>query len=123
MTRRSIHSAIRSLVLLVLAIPGTAIAVAEDRVVPVDSIGERRWIGAAWQPSRLQDWRIEDGRLVNDDARLPVRTAHALTLRLDPKTPSSPISLVTTVRAVGEGRLEPGSFAGILLGVHAVIRV
>ncbi len=116
MSRCSISMSVRSLVLLVLAILGTAAAVAEDRVVPVDSMEDRRWIGAAWQPSRLQDWRIEDGRLVNDDARLPVRTAHALTLRLDPKTPASPISLVTTVRAVGDGRIEPGAFAGVLLG-------
>jgi alkaline phosphatase D len=91
-------------------------ASAEVRTVTVDEVEDRRWIGAAWQPSRLQDWRIDDGRLVNDDSRLPVRTAHALSLRLDPKSPTSPITISTTVRPVGEGKVEPGAFAGILLG-------
>ncbi len=87
-----------------------------ERRVEVDSEDDRRWTGSAWQPSRLQDWRIVDGRLVNDDARLPVRTAHVLEFRLDPDAASAPIILKTTVRPFGDGALETDAFAGILIG-------
>ena len=88
----------------------------EMRVVPVDDEDDRRWIGSAWQPSRLQDWRLLEGRLVNEDARLPVRTAHVLEFRLDPDAPSSPIVIKTTVRPFGDAPLEADAFAGILIG-------
>ena len=86
------------------------------RAATVDPVAARRWIGAGWQPSRLQDWRLEGGRLVNDDSRLPVRTAHALEFRIDPDAPASPLVIRTGLRAIGDGPLEPGAFAGILLG-------
>lgn len=86
------------------------------RTVTLDPVASRRWIGAGWQPSRLQDWRLDHGRLVNDDSRLPIRTAHALEFRIDPDSPASPLMIRTTVRTVGGGALEPGAFAGILLG-------
>ncbi len=88
----------------------------ESRQVEVEPEVDRRWIGAAWQPSRLQDWRILDGRLVNDDSRLPVRTAHVLPFRLEPDAPSAPIVIETTIRSVGDGPLEADAFAGILIG-------
>ena len=93
-------------------------AVANDDLhrVEIEPVEARRWIGAAWQPSRLQDWRIEQGRLVNDDGRLPVRTSHVLDGRLDPDAPTAAIVLETTIRPVGDGPLEPDAFAGILIG-------
>ena len=42
----------------------------------------RRWLGPDWHANRLQDWRLVDGRIVCDDSRLPVRTAHQLCTRL-----------------------------------------
>ena len=88
----------------------------EERRIPIDEVQSRRWIGAAWQPSRLQDWRLEDGRLVNDDSRLPVRTAHVLPLRIEPDGPESSLAISVDVRAVGGGPLDAGSFAGLLFG-------
>ena len=90
--------------------------VPEERVVSVDEEADRRWIGAGWQPSRLQDWRLLDGRLVNEDGRLPVRTAHVLEFRLDPDAPSAPIVITTQIRPFGDADLEADAFAGILLG-------
>ena len=91
--------------------------IAADRLsAVVDPVADRRWIGAGWQPSRLQDWRIEDGRLVNDDARLPVRTAHVLGFRIEPDAPQTPLTIRTRVAPRGGETLEPGAFAGILFG-------
>ena len=102
--------------LLPLASASVDAAVPGDRTIPIDALESRRWIGSAWQPSRLQDWRIEDGRLVNDDSRLPVRTAHVLPLRIDPDAPDTELRISVDVQAVGGGPLDAGSFAGVLFG-------
>ena len=89
----------------------------EGLSVRIDDVADRRWIGRDWQACRLQDWRIADGELVNEDSRLPIRTAHALVVRLAPDDPSEPIHLSTTIRPVGKGPLGASSFAGLLIGV------
>ncbi|MCP4797490.1 MAG: hypothetical protein GY885_15155, partial [Phycisphaeraceae bacterium] len=104
-----------SFALALTSVPADAFP-AEERTIPIEEIGPRRWIGAAWQPSRLQDWRLDDGRLVNDDSRLPVRTAHVLPLRIDPSDPETPLTISVDVRVVGGGPLEAGAFAGLLFG-------
>ncbi len=104
-----------SLALALTSVPADAF-LADERTIPIEEIGARRWIGAAWQPSRLQDWRLDDGRLVNDDSRLPVRTAHVLPLRIDPSDPETPLTISVDVRIVGGGPLEAGAFAGLLFG-------
>ena len=111
----------RSIVLPLLAslalvsVPADA-ALPKERTIPIEEIGSRRWIGAAWQPSRLQDWRLENGRLVNDDSRLPVRTAHVLPLRIAPEAPETALKISVDVRAEGGGPVDAGSFAGLLFG-------
>ena len=104
------------LVGLLAVVAANAFANDDVHRVEIEPVEARRWIGAAWQPSRLQDWRIEQGRLVNDDGRLPVRTSHVLNGRLDPDAPTAAIVLETTIRPVGDGPLEPDAFAGILIG-------
>lgn len=87
----------------------------DSRTILIDQVESRRWIGSAWQPSRLQDWRLEAGRLINDDSRLPIRTAHVLTLRLEPSSPTAALVIRVDVRPVGMP-VEAGAFAGVLIG-------
>ena len=54
-------SSLASFALVLTPVPAEAF-LAEERTIPIEEIGSRRWIGAAWQPSRLQDWRLENGR-------------------------------------------------------------
>lgn len=42
----------------------------------------RRWVGPQYWANRLQDWRVNDGRLECVNARLPMRTVHLLTRRI-----------------------------------------
>ena len=87
----------------------------DSRSITIDQVDARRWIGAAWQPSRLQDWRLESGRLINDDSRLPVRTAHVLPLRIEPSSPDSALIIQADLRPIGMP-VEAGAFAGVLIG-------
>ena len=101
--------------LVVGAPPIADSAPVDSRSISIDQVESRRWIGSAWQPSRLQDWRLEEGRLINDDSRLPIRTAHVLSLRLEPSSPTSPLVIRANVRPLGMP-VEDGAFAGILIG-------
>ena len=82
-----------------------------------ESESDRRWPGADWYVNRVQDWRIvAGGGLVNDDSRLPVRTANLLPVQIAPGDPTMPLVIRTTIEPVGDAPLEPGAFAGILFG-------
>ena len=47
-------------------------------VMDFNDVPDRRWLGANWHANRLQDWRVEDGRVecTRVSPRLPMRTAH-----------------------------------------------
>lgn len=49
-----------------------------------DSVNERVWVGAEFWPNRLQDWKIQNGRLecIAGNPRLLMRTAHLINSRL-----------------------------------------
>ena len=53
---------------------------------------------------------------INDDSRLPVRTANLLPVQVAPGDPTMPLLIRTTIEPVGDAPLEPGAFAGILFG-------
>jgi len=48
------------------------------------SVNERVWIGSEFWSNRLQDWKIQNGRLecIQNQARLMMRTSHLINLRL-----------------------------------------
>ena len=89
-------------------------------LAPTDSDApSRRWLGAEWYANRLQDWRRVDGRIVCDDSRLPVRTAHQLCTRIraNPSVHEKAglLRITTVVQPLG-GTITRGCFAGILFG-------
>ncbi len=79
----------------------------------------RRWLGPDWHANRLQDWRLVDGRIVCDDSRLPVRTAHQLCTRLranlSEHAKAGLVHITTVAQPLG-GTLTRGCFAGLLIG-------
>ena len=77
---------------------------------------DRTWIGRDWWANRLQDWAIEDGRLICIEARhrRPVRTAHWITRSLDLER--GDLSLEVEIEPADSGkRAGPDAFAGFLL--------
>jgi len=78
---------------------------------------DRTWIGKDWWANRLQDWAIEDGRLVCLQAgpRKPLRTAHWITRSID--TTTGPVNLSVDVAPADRGSVaSPVAFAGFLIG-------
>jgi alkaline phosphatase D len=81
-----------------------------------------RWLGPEWHANRLQDWRAEwlpSGvqRLVCDDSRLAVRTAHRLVERLEPAADAAGVAIIeVSVEPVGAVDGIADAFAGVLLG-------
>ena len=78
---------------------------------------DRTWIGREWWANRLQDWCIEDGRLVCLESRPTrgVRTAHWITNRL--AAGRKGLRLSVDIETGVEGlRAGPEAFAGFLLG-------
>ncbi len=78
------------------------------------------WLGPEWYANRLQDWHREGDTIVCDDSRLPVRTAHWLISRVEPKDGLSPTCSATislSVAPLGSGAsVGADDFAGLLLG-------
>lgn len=76
----------------------------------------RVWIGADFWANRLQDWRIQDGRLeCVAQPNLPMRTAHLLSHRLNGSTGQVDFSIqMGAVR--GEDAIHPESERGVLFG-------
>jgi len=76
----------------------------------------RTWIGADFWANRLQDWRIQDGRLeCIAQPNLPMRTAHVLSQRLNGRAAS--VTLSVELGPITDGKpIDPKSERGILLG-------
>ncbi|MDG2422842.1 MAG: alkaline phosphatase D family protein [Phycisphaerales bacterium] len=78
---------------------------------------DRTWIGRDWWANRLQDWQVEDGRLICLEARpnLPVRTAHWITRYL--AEGRNGLMLQVDLEPADAGKkASANAFAGFLLG-------
>jgi alkaline phosphatase D len=77
----------------------------------------RTWIGPEYWANRLQDWRINDGRLecLEDSPRKPMRTVHILTRRLSNRHSEFHIEVMTGMLSSLDTP-SPDSAAGVLLG-------
>lgn len=74
----------------------------------------RTWIGTAYWANRLQDWQLEEGRLICVDARRPLRTVHMLTRALKPER--GDLTMEATIGHTGNTTLSARDFAGFLIG-------
>lgn len=91
---------------------------------PSDAPSVTRWLGPEWYANRVQDWRVAEAgaeggaaRIVCDDSRLPVRTAHRLVERLEPAAGAAGVALIEIeVAPFGPVEGVRDGFAGILLG-------
>ena len=78
---------------------------------------DRTWIGQDWWANRLQDWAVQDGRLVCLMAgpKKPIRTAHWISRSLAPA--DGPVELSVDVEPGEPGAVSPPeAFAGFLVG-------
>jgi alkaline phosphatase D len=113
--RSTIYMVLRSTV--VLSVAGAVVnagAAAFESAWPAGLT--RTWVGPEYYADRLQDWRIQDGRLecVEASGGRPMRAVHLLVAALDDK----PGHLTMSVRT---GPIEPGprtaeSWSGFLIG-------
>jgi len=88
-----------------------------DFSVEVAEAVDRVWVGPDFYANRLQDWRVQNGRIesVEGSAAKPMRTLHLLTRSLS----ESAGSLVMSVRtgAIESGPAHEDSWSGFLIGV------
>ncbi|MCH2136086.1 MAG: alkaline phosphatase D family protein [Phycisphaerales bacterium] len=77
---------------------------------------DRTWIGRDWWANRLQDWALQDGRLVCLEAgpRKPIRTAHWISRSLQPEAGS--VHLSVDIESADAAVAPPEAFAGFLIG-------
>lgn len=78
---------------------------------------DQTWIGPDWWANRLQDWAVQDGRLIclESGPRKPLRTAHWISRSIDPA--NGPVSLSVDVGPALAGSVFPATaFAGFLIG-------
>lgn len=74
----------------------------------------RPWIGTEYWANRLQDWYLEEGRLVCVDARRPLRTVHLLSHALKPN--AGDLTMTAMLGHSGGAELGQRDFAGFLIG-------
>ena len=81
----------------------------------------RPWVGPDWHATRVQDWRLADGRVACQDGRPgPAGRTLALLTRTVTGPLTAPVGLTTTVEPVEpapDGAWEPGAHAGVLFGI------
>lgn len=92
------------------------VATAQDLAVDWSEVANRTWVGPEFWANRLQDWRVANGRLecVAANPRLPMRTVHVLTHRLQAGVGA--FFLQVDLGLVGTKKASPDSAAGFLLG-------
>ena len=76
---------------------------------------ERHWVGPDIWANRVQDWQVEDGRLVCNatSRRLPMRTAHCITREIAPGSASFHVSVRLGLVAENNN----SGWSGIIFGV------
>lgn len=77
----------------------------------------RTWVGPDYWSNRLQDWRVNMGRLecLNGDANKPMRTTHWLSGEISHKT--APFTIEVRTGSLGYYRAADGtSWSGLLIG-------
>lgn len=79
---------------------------------------DRTWVGPEYWANRLQDWRVENGRLecVEGSSRKPMRTVHLLTRRLGTEKGSLKMSVLTGPVSSPD-KISPEARTGFLVGV------
>jgi alkaline phosphatase D len=89
---------------------------ADSYLTDLSGTPDRVWIGSGFWANRLQDWRVEDHRIVcvEDAPRFPLRTLSLLEPFLSQESGSFEASVDI---GFGGGDVRDGAFAGLLLGV------
>jgi alkaline phosphatase D len=100
-------------VFLLLAIAGCGYQRPSE--VPLSDATERVWLGPDFYANRLQDWRLEDSRIVSVEgrARKPMRTVHLLSRTLDDGDGEFVVSAIVENAGVSG---SPDNWGGFLLG-------
>ncbi len=79
---------------------------------------DRTWIGSQYWANRLQDWRLQDGRVECIGHSRAVRTLHLLTRELGPKKGKLRMSVQTG--RINEAMVTDASWAGFLIGAGSL---
>lgn len=78
----------------------------------------RVWIGPEYWANRLQDWRVQNGRLecVQSAPQWPMRTIHLLTRRLNSGSADFTLSVRTGAAEAGNAGVAANAAVGFLVG-------
>ena len=87
-----------------------ALCISADLSVDFSESLDGTWIGPEFWANRLQDWRINDGRIECIDQRLAGRSVHLLTRRISPK--KGDVSLSVKLGAINPAMASEQSAAG-----------
>ncbi|MBC8406674.1 MAG: hypothetical protein H8E15_15755 [Planctomycetes bacterium] len=99
-----------------LPIPGLGPAEPEEFSYEWTVESDRTWIGPEFWANRLQDWRLQDGRLECISGRLPYRTLHLLSHRINDGDGDFRAELHLGLNGTPG---EKGAEAGFLIGAGA----
>ena len=80
-----------------------------------DEAPNQHWVGKDWHANRLQDWQVEDGRVICTEVaqRLPMRTLHLLTGTIN----GAFTAKVTTSTISQTDESNVNAWSGFLIGV------
>lgn len=101
---------------IMIVLAAAPVSRADEFVGDWSTTADRVWAGPAYWANRLQDWRVNDGRLecIQRQARYPMRTLHLLTHQLNGDSGH----LAVSVRAglIDDEQVGEQTAVGLLLG-------
>ena len=83
-----------------------------------NDVPNQYWIGPDWHANRLQDWQVDEGRVICTEAseRLPMRTLHLLTAKIDGEFTLQ----VTTGTVDTDSQSSGNAWSGVLMGAGSM---
>ena len=105
----------RAFLLVLILIASLSACQKKDGFIADFEDADRTWIGPQFWANRLQDWKLENGKLVCLNETNPMRTLHVLTNSLAERTGNFEVSVQLGLVEATEGKAS----AGILFGAGA----
>jgi len=112
---RAVPEVILSLLIAFLACASTAFG--RNGELPIAAESNRPWVGQHFFANRLQDWRLQNGRIecIESAARFPFRTVNVLTRSIGSDGGTFQLSVDVSLGS-GRSAAHEQALAGLLLG-------
>jgi len=110
-----------AVVMTLIAFPNSGKELLNDSAscrVSIPDVAGQTWIGQQWNANRLQDWKIQDGKIrcINSRKKDPIRTAIWLTEEISPVEEISVFDLKVHMSSDPKSKDFSG-YAGIIFGI------